>query len=757
MQVISRQLDVWTERLLFGVALVVCILPVLVVKGLSQPFLTPRELLLRLLAISAAPLLVLYWGRRVTFRLGVTGWAVVAVLGAGLLSTLFSHNPTVSFWGNADRLTGFVTLVELVVLGVALYTVFLHPARRKIVLLVWSASWGVVAVWAILERIIPGFWAQFNGGGGRSAGTFGNPIFLANSLLAATVVVFPVALSIRHVRTRWLACSLAIVLGGWSILNTETRGAYVGVLMGGLLTLGAMGMWSRRRAVRVLGLGIPVLLCLAVLGLYVLRNHPTITVFSSGHSYFSRALSVFNRRDPSQLQRFSLWRTAISAVQERPFAGWGLEQFDTALDRLYDPHFTIYDVSNSYSDRAHNTFLDVAVAGGLMGLAAYLFLFAAVIWRVVQAKRAGVLGTTGGAAALGGVIAYLGMLLTAFETFGTLFGLSVGIAVLCAVTRQEQQQGQKGLPQRSLLLVAILLSFGGVWLIARTVVPVARASQAVHLAITTQSGEVLLGAAKQVQDIAQPYRPQYEVRVANEIFKAVGTGKTDGRAAPREALLRQAEALLRDARVGLPNHFGTQLMLGNVLLLEAAYGLADVNTAIAEIQVAQALGPQRQVTYFQIGNAYLVVGDTDRAHEEFETALALDPSVSESQWHAARGRAAVGDVAGAASLFTQAWRGGFGDNRPDPELVLAINTMITAGDLRTVQDMYGEWVTRPDAPAARWASLAVVAAENGDTQTAIQALRRALVLDPTLAEEASAFLEQYGLPPDALSASPTDP
>lgn len=749
---LNAQEDAWVERLLFILAMVSCTLPLVVVKGLSQPFLTPRELLLRVLAIVAIPCLILFWSSQVPRKWGGVAWAVGAVLVSSLAATFFSTHPAVSFWGNADRLTGWVTLAELTVLGFVLYTVLLQSGRRRPLLIAWFSAWGVVAVWGIAERIVPGFWAQFNGGGGRSAGLFGNSIFLANSVLAAAAVALPVAFTVRHALLRRVLVSTVVVLAGWCILNTETRGAYVGVAAGVLGMLVMLGVWSRHRWVRAIGIVAPVVLCVGLMSMWVWRAHPGMAAVGEWHPYLSRAISVFNGRDPSQLQRFALWNIAVDAVVARPVVGWGLEQFDTALDRLYRPEFTVFDVANSYSDRAHNVFLDVAVASGAVGLVAYLFLFFALGWRVILAKRSGALSVWGAAAAFGGMAAYLGALLTAFDTIGTLLGLVMGLAVVSAATRQHTDTAARwALPHRLVWPVVGACAVGGVWMIVAAVIPVARASHHVHRAITTQEGQTLLDAARRVRAIAHPYQAQYEMRVANEIFKAVGNAQV-GRSEPQDALLAEAEALMRHAVQHMPSYFGTQLMLSNILLLKAAYGSVAVDDALAEIERARTLSPQRQVTYFQAGNAFLVLGDAQRAYDSFEAALALDPTIPESKWHAARGRAAIGDVLGAATLFAQAWRGGYGENRPDSELVVAIHTMIAADDLSLVQTMYSEWVKRPNAPADRWASLAAVAGVNGDTETVVRALRQAVAIDPTLAAEAAAFLAQHGLSPDLLSA-----
>lgn len=82
---------------------------------------------------------------------------------------------------------------------------------------------------------------------------------------------------------------------------------------------------------------------------------------------------VLSTRDfNSQDNRLLIWQRGLSAFIQKPLLGWGVENFETAISHQY----TASDINlrNIRVDKAHNEFLEVLVAGGLLGFACYLAL-----------------------------------------------------------------------------------------------------------------------------------------------------------------------------------------------------------------------------------------------------------------------------------------------------------------------------------------------------------------------------------------------
>jgi len=106
--------------------------------------------------------------------------------------------------------------------------------------------------------------------------------------------------------------------------------------------------------------------------------------------------------------RLAIWRGAVAAWMRRPWLGQGLDSF-RYFPNLSDPREARIYAGKTlpplfHYDRAHNEFLEVAVAAGALGLAAYLWLLAALL---VPAFRASAAGDLVAAGAVAGAVAFL--------------------------------------------------------------------------------------------------------------------------------------------------------------------------------------------------------------------------------------------------------------------------------------------------------------------------------------------------------------
>lgn len=730
--------DRMRERALFLLTAATAAVPVLFAQGLAYPFVTTKDIAVRVLAALLLPLLAWDWARRPT-RPGAAGTAVLAALAAALLSVATSVDPATSFWGNAERLTGFVTLASFAVLAAAAHRLAARGGgQARAFAWLWFGVWGVVAAWAIAERLIPGFWSAFNGGGARSVSTIGNAIFLAEALLIATAGAVTAAFSLPA-RNRFWFVGAAMLVGGFAILTTETRGAFVGAGAGLAVAGIAAAMWSGRRSLRVAGIVLAVCCVLAVPALYAVRNVPA----AQQAPFVGRLVSVFSANDPSIVQRFQLWGVAWAALRERPMTGWGLEQFDTALDRLYPPDFTRFGSSNSFSDRAHNAYLDVAAAAGAVGLAAYLSVFAAIGWTILRARRTGALAAPAAAAALGGLAAFAVSHLTSFDTHATLLAAAGTVPLLTA--RHAAVRAVAPLTRPLQVALGIAAAGLGIWTLVAGVVPLARGAVLVHRTVAAATAAAMAAPAADITVFSNPYRAVQEQRIANEIFKRLGV--QEELTVHDRAVLGQAESVMRDAAARAPGWFSAQYTLANILLLAAIHG-GSYEAAEAAFASARLLAPTRQLVDYQLGNLHLTRGDPDAALIAFRRALALDPSVPESHWHLGRGLAAVGDDAGAAREFAAARAAGFTETRPLEEFAVAARVLLSAGDYLTLYKLYLQRGEEGDADSFAHAAAAAMAM--GERDRALDAIRRGIALDPTLRAEAVEFLRQNGYPEDVL-------
>ena len=161
-------------------------------------------------------------------------------------------------------------------------------------------------------------------------------------------------------RWRWVAW----LLGGLGLALTYVRGAWLGFLAGAAVLLGLV---RRGRLLLVAGV---VVLVVAVLATPGLRR---------------RAESIVDPTDSTARERLAMWRSGVAMLADHPVTGVGPGQVKHVYPRYVEPEF-----ADKRRGHLHNTPLQVAVERGLLGLAAWVALFAAFFRQA--ARRLAALG-----------------------------------------------------------------------------------------------------------------------------------------------------------------------------------------------------------------------------------------------------------------------------------------------------------------------------------------------------------------------------
>jgi len=253
----------------------------------------------------------------------------------GFLSVAFSLDPEWSL-PQAREMFGLVTL------PLALFWVRDTERLRKVmdgvvIMAAVSALWGL---------------GQFLNGYGdleqRIRGPFSHYMTFAGVLLMANLVLLA-RFACRKPRIndwRWVACAVITA----ALLGSLTRSSWVA--LGG--TLFVLVLLRRPKSALA---WIPVaVVALALLAAPVRQ----------------RIVSIFDLQDPSNYDRLSMLDAGLEMISERPFFGLGLGM----PERLY-PIYRPLAAPRRSVPHMHNTYLQVAAEGGMIGLGAYLWLIGA--------------------------------------------------------------------------------------------------------------------------------------------------------------------------------------------------------------------------------------------------------------------------------------------------------------------------------------------------------------------------------------------
>lgn len=362
------------------------IVAIIFVPSFLYPYIVGKAFTFRFLAIiSLCSSLYLFFTDE-NFKLKGTPFVIgySAFVIAMALATIFSMDPSRSFWSNYERMEGYINLISLFILAISAASLKISELEWKRIFTVhiWISS--IVSSLGVLQYVtgILGLkvFGQLpilslclsSGANCRVDSTLGNSIYLG---IYAALTFWLIIFAIFGKRVRG---NLLPVLAGINLLAvyfSGTRGVWLGLLLGlGVLLVTKYWFDGNKKAVAVTIIG--GLLFLSVFAgviFYAKQNNlwqnvPIVARFSSVNTLFAR---------------WNIWQTAITSWSQKPIFGWGQENFIHAFNLNYNP--AMYG-QETYFDHPHNTYLGWLVFGGIIGFLAFLFMLGSAIYGIIKAN-----------------------------------------------------------------------------------------------------------------------------------------------------------------------------------------------------------------------------------------------------------------------------------------------------------------------------------------------------------------------------------
>jgi O-antigen ligase len=261
---------------------------------------------------------------------------------------------------------------------------------------------------------------------GRLAGGIGDPNFLAAGVVASLVFAVGLMVVTRNLALRWaLITSVGVLAIG--LAATNSRGGFVAVLVALLAGLAFL----KRGRVYI------VVLALVLLGAFT----AWVTVNPS-------ALKRLTAPDSGGSGREDLWTVAWRATADHPIVGVGLNNFSTVSPDYTRRPGTLRRVRrvSEIHEAVHNTYLELLVSAGAVGLALFLFFVFACLRATWLACRAFEARGDPGLAALGQsiLVGMIGILAASFFISAGVdkrlwIAFALGPALLTVASRAESR------------------------------------------------------------------------------------------------------------------------------------------------------------------------------------------------------------------------------------------------------------------------------------------------------------------------------
>ena len=268
---------------------------------------------------------------------GELAWSLTASKGLLLIAALYVTADALEDVGSAGRFLTFLSAVLAIAAGIGLLQVAVCPGP--------GADAGTPA-W-LYHRCH------------RARGPFSIYMTLAGILTLVLLATLPRLLP-GAPRRRWFIPLWLIMLGG--LIATYTRGAWLGFAAGVLALLPA----SRRGRVILVG-GLAAL----VLGLLV--GPPGLR---------QRFVSMGDPEEATVKERRYMWESGLMMARERPWLGFG----PGGVKREYRA-FSLEEAIKKRTGHVHNTPLQILVERGVIGLAAWLWIWVAFYVSAIRVLR----------------------------------------------------------------------------------------------------------------------------------------------------------------------------------------------------------------------------------------------------------------------------------------------------------------------------------------------------------------------------------
>jgi O-antigen ligase len=442
-------------------------------KDLLFPFVTTKAFFFRISVELALPFYLYFLVAEPSLRPSLKNFlnvSVLAFVAINFAASFAGVNVNHSLWGNFERMGGAYYIAHLT----ALYFYVLMLGQMQGKYLQWFLKfllWMGIAVavngifgWLHLPTVV-----QDPSLPGRVSSTLGNPIYLGSYL----IIPLFLALFFAYSAEGWFRKAGYYILGFISLLGillSGTRGAVIGLLAGGFISVIIYLFFSPSKKIRFYGfIGVAVLIAVS----------SVMFVYNDKLPAGSTLQRIFKLKDSNTEARLIQWKTALDGFKDHPVLGVGPENYYIIANFYYHPEIFQYD--KSWFDKPHNYILEILVTDGIVGLIAYLSMLLFVVVALYKGYKSELFSGAEMSFLLAALLAYQIQNLFVFDTVpaSLMFFSFLGFAgYMLSVSKnapkaQKAQTKNASLPAFSAAVFGIGALVAGYAIYATNIIPMA--------------------------------------------------------------------------------------------------------------------------------------------------------------------------------------------------------------------------------------------------------------------------------------------
>lgn len=375
-------------------------------------------------------------------KLDIIGASFLFFIGCMFISSIFGVDFGHSFWSAFERGTGLLFYVFLFIFFILLKAVFKTEKDWAKIYFGVAISMTIIAIFTFFDQSIGNFF-----GGGF---TLGNSSFVGASLIFPMFLSFVALPKIFGKKKGYILAGIIFLISvlcpifintpgiingtidGVMSLVGEARGAALGLFFGAL-TSGVLYLsFSAKKAVKLTGIFLSVLLFSIVLvGIIKL-----VTPGNEVNKEFKEA---------AWPNRFVYWNIGIDGFKENPIFGQGHESFVAEFTKNFDPIILTPKYLNEYFvDRPHNAYIEIIYNFGIVGSAAFVFLIFSLFYSINVARKKLKINNIEASLICGALVAYLIQNIFIFDTMIPLILFITTFAFISFISQDEKNDSVNG-------------------------------------------------------------------------------------------------------------------------------------------------------------------------------------------------------------------------------------------------------------------------------------------------------------------------
>ncbi len=600
----------------------VLLIPFFVANNMFFPFITGKNFAFRIIVEIIFALWVYLAFIDAKYRPKFS-WVTVSV-GAFVLimfiADIFALNPLKAIWSNFERMDGFVTLLHLI-----MYLFVFGTVMRTEKIWSWFFRSSLIASMLMIIYVLKEWLST---GATRVSVTLGNPIYVAvffmfNFFFALILLYKDVIVKnenhpkqFKTIFTNWLtyAYLVAAAICFFGIWRTSTRGVILGLLGGLIVTSIIIAIFEKKnKLLKKSFIGVLIVIVALIGGFLLVKN----TQFVKNNVTLGRLAQISWNDVAGQGQaRQYVWPMAIKGFLDKPILGWGQDGFNNVFNKYYDVR--MYD-QEQWFDRAHDTPLDVLVAGGALGLLAYLSIFAAAIFVIIKKKNN--FGVTEIGLIIGLLAAYFAQNLFVFDNLTSYIFFYAVLAYLYFRDTNEEPTDKRvvtnDVANYVVAPITAIVFIAMIWYC--NINPINANLNLINaMELYGQSPETSLNYFKQVFDANTFGNPEAREQIINIVPSITTSSSVVDKIKQDFANLAylQMQEQIKETPYDARYQFFMGIFLGN---------MGQYQDALPYLQKALELSPNKLTMMFELAKCYSYLGQKEKALEITKNAYNLVP------------------------------------------------------------------------------------------------------------------------------------